>query len=176
MRIRYAAKTDQGLKRNHNEDYFCLIEEEQLFLVADGMGGHACGEVASQMAADVIRGRISGLRHDLLHVQIGIPGGLGINVEVEDIVAPVQAARAQRDVIHHAVDAQRSHESEIVEGTLDASPSRDHEILINVRALADPAELQAIIECEFARLPARLAWKHVQCFRPAAPVPYHRTS
>jgi protein phosphatase len=55
MRIRYAAKTDQGLKRNHNEDYFCLIEEEQLFLVADGMGGHACGEVASKMAADVIR-------------------------------------------------------------------------------------------------------------------------
>src|ERR1019366_5303504 len=50
MRIRYAAKTDQGLKRNHNEDYFCLIEEEQLFLVADGMGGHACGEVASKMA------------------------------------------------------------------------------------------------------------------------------
>jgi serine/threonine protein phosphatase PrpC len=55
MRIRYAAKTDQGLKRNHNEDYFCLIEDEQLFLVADGMGGHACGEVASKMAADVIR-------------------------------------------------------------------------------------------------------------------------
>ncbi len=55
MRIRYAAKTDPGLKRNHNEDYFSLIEEEQLFLVADGMGGHASGEVASKMAADVIR-------------------------------------------------------------------------------------------------------------------------
>jgi protein phosphatase len=55
MRIRYAAKTDPGLKRNHNEDYFSLIEDEQLFLVADGMGGHACGEVASKMAADVVR-------------------------------------------------------------------------------------------------------------------------
>lgn len=55
MRIRYAAKTDPGLKRNHNEDYFSLIEDEQLFLVADGMGGHASGEVASKMAADVIR-------------------------------------------------------------------------------------------------------------------------
>ena len=55
MRIRYAAKTDVGMKRNHNEDYFSLIEEEQLFLVADGMGGHASGEVASKMAADVIQ-------------------------------------------------------------------------------------------------------------------------
>ena len=55
MRIRYAAKTDPGLKRSHNEDFFSLIEDEQLFLVADGMGGHASGEVASKMAADCIR-------------------------------------------------------------------------------------------------------------------------
>ena len=52
MRIRYAAKTDVGMKRTHNEDYFSLIEDEQLFLVADGMGGHASGEVASKMAAE----------------------------------------------------------------------------------------------------------------------------
>jgi protein phosphatase len=55
MRIRYAAKTDVGMKRTHNEDYFSLIEDEQLFLVADGMGGHASGEVASKMAAEVIQ-------------------------------------------------------------------------------------------------------------------------
>jgi serine/threonine protein phosphatase PrpC len=54
VRIRYAAKTDVGMKRTHNEDYFALIEDEQLFLVADGMGGHASGEVASKLAADVI--------------------------------------------------------------------------------------------------------------------------
>ena len=42
------------MKRTHNEDYFALIEDEQLFIVADGMGGHACGEVASKMAADAI--------------------------------------------------------------------------------------------------------------------------
>ena len=52
MRIRYAAKTDVGMKRTHNEDYFSLIEQDQLFLVADGMGGHASGEVASKMAAE----------------------------------------------------------------------------------------------------------------------------
>lgn len=54
MKIRYAAKTDVGMKRTHNEDYFSLIEDEQLFMVADGMGGHASGEVASKMAADTL--------------------------------------------------------------------------------------------------------------------------
>lgn len=54
MRIKYAAKTDVGIKRTHNEDYFSLIEDEQLFMVADGMGGHASGEVASKLAADVM--------------------------------------------------------------------------------------------------------------------------
>lgn len=68
-----------------------------------------------------------------------------------------------------------SHADPVVEGTLDASPARDHEILLNVRALSDPVALQSIIECEFARLPARLAWKSVQSFRPAAPVPYHKS-
>ena len=59
MKIRYAAKTDVGMKRTHNEDYFSLIEDEQLFLVADGMGGHASGEVASKMAAETMASSIS---------------------------------------------------------------------------------------------------------------------
>lgn len=54
MRILYAAKTDVGMKRTHNEDYFSLMEDEQLFVVADGMGGHSSGEVASRLAAETI--------------------------------------------------------------------------------------------------------------------------
>ena len=54
MRIRYAARTDVGRKRTHNEDYFALLEEERLFLVADGMGGHASGDVASKLSTEVI--------------------------------------------------------------------------------------------------------------------------
>ena len=61
MKIRYAAKTDVGMKRNHNEDYFSLIEDEQLFLVADGMGGHQGGEVASETALRVLKHVFRGL-------------------------------------------------------------------------------------------------------------------
>ncbi|MEO8029083.1 MAG: GTP-binding protein [Bryobacteraceae bacterium] len=62
-----------------------------------------------------------------------------------------------------------------VEGTLDASPCRVHEILLNVRALTGPEELQNAVEREFAALPARLTWRNLRSFRPAAPVPWHKT-
>jgi hypothetical protein len=62
----------------------------------------------------------------------------------------------------------------VVEGALDASPSERHEVLLNLRALADPETLRGIVEREFAALPAHLTWQQVQCFRPSPPVPYHR--
>lgn len=49
-----AALTDVGRKRNHNEDSFLVDEELQLYVVADGMGGHAGGGTASRIAVQTI--------------------------------------------------------------------------------------------------------------------------
>src|SRR5271163_2294949 len=43
------------MKRTHNEDNFSIIEDNGLYIVADGMGGHASGEVASKMAVEEMR-------------------------------------------------------------------------------------------------------------------------
>jgi protein phosphatase len=53
-RMFVSGETNVGMKRTHNEDRFSVIEDAGLYVVADGMGGHASGEVASQMAIDTI--------------------------------------------------------------------------------------------------------------------------
>lgn len=51
MKISAIGKSDKDLKRKINEDRFIVDVEVNLFVVADGMGGHKAGEVASQMGA-----------------------------------------------------------------------------------------------------------------------------
>jgi serine/threonine protein phosphatase PrpC len=58
--FRSAAATDTGLLRDHNEDRYWIDAERGVFLVVDGVGGHAAGELAAQTAVETIRESIAG--------------------------------------------------------------------------------------------------------------------
>ena len=55
MNLASFGKTHVGMKRSHNEDAFYRNDDIGLYIVADGMGGHKAGEIASNMAVDSIK-------------------------------------------------------------------------------------------------------------------------
>jgi protein phosphatase len=59
LRARSSGLSDVGVIRSHNEDCFEIDPEHQVFVVADGMGGHSHGEIASRIAVDAIRDFVS---------------------------------------------------------------------------------------------------------------------
>jgi len=73
--IRFFAATDVGRVREHNEDNFLVDKKLQLFIVADGMGGHAAGEVASALAVRTIHEEIKRERQLLTDYVAGARGG-----------------------------------------------------------------------------------------------------
>ena len=92
MHITCAARTDVGLIRTGNEDNYSLVPDRGIFIVADGMGGHAAGEVASEMAVD-------GIARDL-----GSFRGVSVDEAVGRVTTAIRAANAaifERTLVEH---------------------------------------------------------------------------
>ena len=83
--IRFYAATDVGKVRDHNEDNFLVDKKLGLFIVADGMGGHAAGEVASAIAVRTVHEEIK-REKDLLDDYIAESSGAN-KVTPKDVVA-----------------------------------------------------------------------------------------
>src|SRR5687768_12437546 len=60
MKIQSAFLSDVGRVRRQNEDSVAVLDDERLYLVADGMGGHAGGKRASETAVETIVGHVRG--------------------------------------------------------------------------------------------------------------------
>jgi serine/threonine protein phosphatase PrpC/CRP-like cAMP-binding protein len=88
--IRFFAATDVGNVREHNEDNFLVDKKLSLFMVADGMGGHAAGEVASAIAVRTIHEEIKREKELLADFLIGARGAS--QVTNKDILALMEHA------------------------------------------------------------------------------------
>lgn len=78
MKISWSAKTDVGLVRKRNEDFFLAAEDLGVFVVADGMGGHASGREAAELTCQTIQNYLAPHQSVLarvaqgeLHVSVG---------------------------------------------------------------------------------------------------------
>ena len=92
MRISCAGNTDVGVVRSGNEDSFLLDCAQGLFIVADGMGGHAAGEVASEMAVRIIAAELGSLR--------GLPDGEA-GARMRSAIRKANAAIFERTLAEH---------------------------------------------------------------------------
>jgi len=72
--IRFWPATDVGRVRDHNEDAYLVDKKLNLYAVADGMGGHAAGEIASNLAVRTLRDALAGERDALLEFEKGHGG------------------------------------------------------------------------------------------------------
>jgi PPM family protein phosphatase len=86
-----AGATDVGRVRAHNEDSFVIDAQRGVFLVADGMGGHAAGEVASAIASEAVS---SALRQ-------GVDAGLGAQ-ELAELMAETFHG-AHRSIVNYSL-------------------------------------------------------------------------
>lgn len=98
MKLVAAGLTDVGQLRDHNEDNFRIEEEEGLFVVCDGMGGHASGEVASEISVNEIAKFTMETRKKL-----GLPVSDSSHVSPDEVALSEAIKTANEKVYYHAL-------------------------------------------------------------------------
>jgi len=93
VRVNFGARTDIGLSRQFNEDCYLVDEDLGLFVIADGMGGSAGGEIASRMACDEIHKHVRD-NYELVKQFAAGKAGIQLKDISEVLVAGVQHACA----------------------------------------------------------------------------------
>lgn len=169
-RYDWAAKTDAGAVRRHNEDAFLLRPEQGLWAVADGMGGHLRGDHASRTVMDAlaqgdpstsveeIRTRIAAAHQALLAEAAGLGDGAVIGATV--VVLAVQDGRFTclwagdsrlyrlRDGVLRQLTRDHSYVQRLIDsGSLTAEEGRRHpgaNVITRAVGAAGPLELDMV--------------------------------
>lgn len=94
-RLSWAVATHPGLRRDSNEDAYAARPDLGLFLVADGMGGHAAGEVASKVTADTIEAFANDTRARDLNRTWPFPFEPSLSVDANRLKATFRLANRQ---------------------------------------------------------------------------------
>lgn len=95
VRLSWAVATDHGLRRDSNEDAYAARPDLGLFLVADGMGGHAAGEVASKLTADTIEAFANDTRARDLNRTWPFPFEPSLSIDANRLKAAFRLANRQ---------------------------------------------------------------------------------